>query len=715
MKKELFITASVAVILSAISFTSAIAQEANNSGEVIVTAQKRSENAQKASIAVSVVSAKTLERQGLKNAVDLQVILPTIKFQDSSMPTVSIRGVGTNNINAGVDASVAYSVDGVYLSHSPAMPSVFFDIERIEALSGPQGTLYGRNSNGGVLNLLTKNPKNEFEGYISAEVGNYNSNAFQGMVNLPISDTLALRIAAASSSHDAYHDDGFNDANDVAARAKLSWKPTENFNALLSLDYSNSDSRGWFYSYCPSNNVNPNCAGVAWQPFAGEGVDRPDAFADSHNYGVALTLNYDLSWATLTSITSYKYYKQGSVSISPSYGFVDTNGAGGTDLPGFFFGIGSEDEFITQELRLSSPSDSKIKWVGGLYYSNEDQPAYVYYEFPAFGTNFLYPVDKGEYVSAAIFGDITYPVTDAFRIRAGLRYTEETKELFGTADTIVPGVGTVASIDVGGKSSLSKVTWKLGFDYDITPSNLLYFTASTGFKSGGVNPVPTGSGIPLNYEPETIESYELGSKNRFFDNMLQINLSIYHYDYKGLQVYSGVPTASGLFFATLNSQKATFQGAEIELRYRPTNNDTLNATLVLSDSKYDEFSVPVAGINASGNEAAFIPKEALNLGYSHRSDLGNGRSLEFAVNTEFVGKHYVDFTNNPGGLQEAYSRTGASLTWSHPDGWDVTAYVRNIEDEGVMNSWQGPAPGELLDNAGVDAPRTYGFSIKKTF
>ena len=391
---------------------------------------------------------------------------------------------------------------------------------------------------------------------------------------------------------------------------------------------------------------------------------------------------------------------------------------------------------------FASAADSKISWVGGAYYSHESQPSFVQFNYrnTVLQAFFGLPPDfyqklsivDSDYKSEAIFGDVTVPLAERFRLRAGVRYTHESKDITGTVES---GILDVAVFPGGppnvSSTTTSKVTWKAGFDYDVTPANLLYLTVSTGFKSGGVNNLPAATGLTA-YDPEEITAYELGSKNRFFDSHLQVNASLFYYDYKGYQTFTFYQPTSGPFagatlFPTINSQTATFKGGEVQAEWAITTADRLELNANFLHNRFDQFviSLPFAPVqDLSGTEVPLSPKTIYGLRYAHDFAFGNGGSLTFALDSDWIASHLV--TGNQGAstgnalfTQRSFTKSGANFTYrSGQGGWTVNAFIRNIENEATINTVAGGYP--TLDNGGfvnamIDPPRTYGVSLRKDF
>jgi len=695
-----------ALLLAATLLIPALACAQDTSGdpgkleEIVVTAQKMEENLQDAAISVTPLGGEEIAASGIKDPIEMESLLPGVKFQVANTPVIVIRGVGTYNNQPGVDSAVAYTVDGTYLSHHPALPPVLFDVERVEAVRGPQGTLYGRNSNGGALNISTNRPVlGDFQASASGTFGNYEEIGSEVMVNVPIGDEMAFRGAFASDDHDAYFDDGSQGANNYAGRGRFLIQPSDDFDFTLTVDYAKKSHQGQGSAYCPPNSAYAACQTVEWEPYDGYGGDQSRAHFRIHNFGIYGEMNYDTEWGTLTSLTNYRKYKIDNTWV---WDFVE-------------YRPDNDNKFFTQEIRFASPSDSSFDWVVGAFYSKERLDATEEYDF--FGIPSLsFAFNDGNMTSKAVFGQVTYPFNEQFRLTGGLRYTYEKKSMFGSATTF-DVTGTIpTTVNTGSVQNKSKVTWKAGADYSLTDNSLLYATFGNGFKSGGVNQVPPGLGLSEVYDPETVMAYQVGSKNRFLDDRLQINGEAFYYDYEGYQQYSQEADPTGVFpavfFITVASQEATFYGLEAEASYLVSDAGTFNASFTWLEAEFDEFVV--GSVNNSGNEVQGAPEFTVGAGYEHVFDLANGAQVRARVDTAWVDGHYVANNNAPGSFQDDYTRTGINISYTTPGrAWTVTGFVRNLEDEDVMASYADPI-SRGGDIGFLEAPRTYGVTVNWT-
>ncbi|BBF72026.1 TonB-dependent receptor [Sphingomonas bisphenolicum] len=739
MNKACFRVALLTTVIYVAITPTADAQQvaAPADGEIIVTAQKRSESLQKAAIAVHALQPADLEKSGIRNALDLQYIDPAVKVVPSIQPNIAIRGLGTANFNPGVDPSVAFNQDGIYLSTPNALTPVLFDIERVEAVLGPQGTLYGRNSNGGTINFITSRPTFELGGYVRAGAGNYGAINSEGALNLPLSDTVALRVAGGSDHHDAYNDNGTNDVRSFAGRAKLLFAPGDLFTALLTVDAASRKSHATSYDgSCPPDLDNvPACAATPYRPWSGLLPSQPIGHGNTTIYGASAEFNYDLGWADLISLTGYKVTDWRNSTTAGWYGGVDN----------FDFIQNTKDKFFTQEIRLSGAPGSPFGWVLGGYYSHLKQTAltqsnYVQNTFAPDDFYQAFPLTDSTAKSAALFADLTLPVPwlDGFSLVGGLRYTHETKSAEGLveAGTISTGTAFPGTLATSGKTSLDRLTWKAGFKYQATPNNLLFFTASTGFKSGGINVLPPEAASLITYAPELITAYEIGSKNMFFNNRLQLNASLFRYDYKNYQAYvfwrpgAGAPSTilNGTFFPIVNSQSATFKGGEFSARWRPSRNNNLGISLNLLDNKFDDFLLELpysAPVDFSHTPVFLSPRSTIRIDYERGVDLANGDRLAAGADVSFVSHQIAQgsYANAAGDTLlyrvPSYHKTNANLSYTvRKMDLTISAFIRNIENKAVVNSVASgfPIPENYFQvNYRLDAPRTYGFSLRKSF
>ena len=754
MKRLLMTGAAIACALAPMS---AQAQDAGRQADpeyvglddIIVTAQRRTENLQKAAIAVSAVSGETLTEQSITQATDLTRLVPSLQIAPaSSFTQIYLRGIGTFGANAFAEQGVSFNLDGIYLSRPAAPAGLFYDLERLEVLKGPQGTLYGRNATGGAVNVITAKPRlGETSGNLTAEYGNYNAFKTSGAINLPLGERFALRVAGQKAQHDGYFSDGYDDEDTWALRAQLRGDFSDRVNATLSLDYADVGGMGSGGTIMPlvdgDNRLGPSDPRVIAEylrraPTAPvpQVIAKDDGYQDNTFFGISTTINADLGFAQLTVIPAYRK----------------------TDLD--FLGYASSFKIDVEEYSEQSSLEARLAgdvgnltWVAGVYAFSEDVDADQRFDQGSNGTKIF---SKLATDSVAIFGQGTYSLTDTFRVTGGLRYTKDTKSQVTEAHTLpfvgfVPGVFPLVPIiadirtDVDDEVEFSEVTYKLGLEYDLAPASLLYATIATGYKSGVLFPAVT-NGYSA---PETMTAYTLGSKNRFFDNTLQINAEAFYWDYKDQQVshLGPVQVAStpggpifGPIYMTENAGAATVAGVELEMLFQPTPADMFTANVQFLDATYDELkyqaysttgSAPAIGcpttrtnltgatpaaviydVDCSGRPLVNAPKWSVQLGYAKTLELAENGRLILAADTRLESSRYlsVDFLQE--GRQDSYMMSNARVTWEAPSGnVAVTGFVNNLEDELVFaNSSQSPAKAGVIYNQ-LRPPRTFGVRV----
>lgn len=729
MRSLLFASAALAVV--SFHAPGAMAQEAGavKLDEVVITAQRRSENLQKTPLTVSAVTGEKLESQGIKTVVDLSAQVPALQISSSGSgaAVVFLRGIGSTNTTEVGDPAVAYHMDGIYIARSTSVGALFYDVDRVEVLRGPQGTLYGRNATAGAINVITKQPKFDYEGSGAVDIGNYGAITTSGMVNVPVSDTIAVRAAFQTSRHDGYvkalnkgPGTGGNDRydqDDKSARVQVLWKPSDTFSLKAGADYLHQGGAGggdktYGTAAATDDPWTCNCA--------------TNLYRNNKFFGAHAEADLDLSFATLTYLTGYNFSR------------LDRNGENAsTGAPNYFKG---KDHTWSHELRLGGDT-GKLKWVVGLYRFTEDNNV----DFRVFlATNsylsFIQPEVTAK--SLAVFGQGTYEVTDRFRVTGGLRYTEDRKARDGgTFLTNSAGQITSTVIKNLADAKWDATNWKLGADFDLTSTSMLYANVATGYKAGGYY-----DGVANNvYAPEKITSYEAGVKNRFFDNRLQLNATGFLYDYRDFQVSAVGIIAGQQATVTLNADKARVYGVEFESNLVITENDRIDATLGWLHARYTDFVLPLgdafsnnaananvaacykANFSAaaprstdfSGCRMARTPDWTLNVGYQHTWQIASGAKVVGRVQTHYESSKNLEYHGFAQNKQGSFSKTDLSLTYtSADDRWNLQGYVRNLEDDDVRTASSPNSTTGLATNGNGEfyaSPRTYGLRLGVNF
>ncbi|MBT9473174.1 MAG: TonB-dependent receptor [Pseudomonadota bacterium] len=725
-------SAAVQVLMLA---TAAHAQSNMEIEEVVVTAQRREETAQSTPLAITALSADQLEKQGVRTVTDLTTVVPGVQIGSvGGSVEIAVRGIGsTNNTEVG-DPAVAFNVDGVYMARPRSAAGLFFDLDRTEVLRGPQGTLYGRNATAGSLNVITKKPTSEYEANAQLELGNYSLIRASGAVNLPFSDKVAVRAAFQTAKRDGYTSNApsndYNDEDAVALRLHVLLKPTENFSLLLSGDYFRND-----YVGSASAPLGQYAAGGDPYTFP---ISR-DGASNQQNYGLSAQADLDLSFGVLTYLGAIRNDLVHTLAGSGRNYRVGAPRPPSSCDPVLGLGCNtiyfdSDEQQESHELRLGN-AEGRFKWVGGLYYFKETNNVYANI-FPLVA--FIQPNTYSD--SKAVFAQGTYSFTDQLRATAGLRYTRDHKGRTG---------GTYVALNSNGGcqmpggmerpffgapppgcllyGNVADFTWestdyKLGMEFDLTPTSLLFVSTSTGYKAGGY-----GDGLPpLNnkYEPERLTAYEVGAKNRFMENRAQLNLSAFYYDYQDFQVTGTGVVAGQPSAVTVNAAKATLYGAELEGTLLITENDRIDGSAAYLHAEYKDFallggdSFSPGFADYSGLTLAKSPEWTFNLGYQHSWSFTNDGRLTVRVQTHYESSKNLDYHNFDVTEQDAYTKTDLIVTYDAPGGvWSLMAYGRNLEDEAVLV--QGSPDAQNVNRvAGSGAyapPRLYGVQLSARF
>lgn len=751
------VLAVLGAIQSAGAFAQVASTETNTGGasaagleEIVVTAQRREETLQKSSLEIQLVSGAELTSEGVTQAKDLNALVPGLQIaQGGSATQIFIRGVGDISSSELSNPGVAFNVDGVYVGRPEAVASTFYDVQRVEVLEGPQGTLYGRNTSGGAINVITNQPNTSAgtTGYVSFEGGNYALKHGTGALNLPINDQLAIRAAFDVVDRNGYLSDGSDDDKHEAGRVHLLWQPSDQMSLLATVDYQHVHGEGSGYAL-GSYGVNPLPPGTnPWtagnSPLGLQGLGSVPPFSfiptalcgapvlvcgmkftphvDNTSVDESLEFKYDLGWAALTVLPAYRDYH------NSERGFP---GFSNTQL------FDSREE--TVEARLNHDS-AQLKWVAGLYYYGEriDGRALIDQGIVQVST-FTYNENKTD--AYAAFGQATYSILEPLRLIAGVRYTSERHTLHGAGDTTsLTAGGFVHGVEpFSGANKSTATTWKTGLEYDLASSNLLYFTASTGFKAGGLNQEPP----PNVYQPETVTAYELGSRNRFFGDRLQVNAELFRWDYRDLQVGTiTFDTTGSPNFLFENAGAVSIEGASLDVDVKVTSYDTFRVYGEYNHAWYDSYSVddavfayspaatpcpasaphlvsglPVVTVNCAGYQLARAPMWTGSTSWNHRFPLPNGATLVAAASARYGSSRWgtVDFT--PYERLPSYAEGNFDLTYQAQNGhWSVSGYVHNLSNAAVASDavQQGFAPPQTYWT--LNPPRTFGGRVTINF
>ncbi|MBY4638396.1 TonB-dependent receptor [Sphingopyxis sp. XHP0097] len=693
--------------MAALSPVAAYAEEADESGnggiaEIVVTAEKRASTVQKTAASITAFDADALEARNLNGAADLGGIVPNVQIGSLTREmTVSVRGISSANVPPAQDSSVGIHYDGVYLPRPSGANGAFFDLERVEVLRGPQGTLYGRNTTGGAINLISKKPVYEDEGAAEISFGSYKALSTRGMANVVLADGVAaVRAAFATNRHDGYQKNSIDgpdlaDQEEVAGRIHLLIEPSDRLRMLFSANYYHRGGAG-------GSHVNIGQAG--FDPYRTTS-DAPYRL-DNTSYGFVADLTYSFDDFDIVSLTSYR---RDTVDVT----FARIAGVPGSGSVRLW----NPNRNVSQELRVATTWDKPLNLVLGGYFQHERNGDHVdFYISNARTAGFNQRRPNVAARSLAAFGQADLRLTDTLKVTGGIRYSSDKKhDLDGIFTPI--GVPGFATPNLRGK--WDEVTWKAGVDWQVTPNNLLYANVGTGFKAGGVGPI-------ANFDPETVTAYEVGSKNRFAGGRVILNLAGFYYKYDDLQVTSVILNNNIATGVTTNAAEAEIYGAEIEGSFQLTPAFRVDSSLSYLHSEFTSYPQafdPITGttVDLTGNRLPRAPRWQFNLGAQYEAPVGAGiltARVDFRYSSSVYFSQFNDTVFPVNGVPSApyalayeggYTRTNASLRYEPDDGpWYAEVFVQNIEDKAVIEYANATATSTV---AGFSAPRTFGAKL----
>lgn len=743
------------------STSSVESEQSQGLEEIVVTAQRREESLQRAAVAVTAVTGDDLTKTGITETANLGRLVPSLVVQPTGATTsFFLRGVGTNSQNSFAENAVAFNFNGIYVGRPTAPAGVFYDLERVEVVKGPQGTLYGRNATGGAINVIPKKPVlGTFSGEALFEYGNYDSKKGSLALNIPIGETMALRLAGQIVDRDGFISDGYDDDRGEAFRASLLIQPSDRWSMTLVADYYNQGGKGPGAVLLPERRyavpaledrvsvsdpraraaIRQLASGIFAPPFCGGpgnfvnsgcvALAGTEGYLDNEFLGVSATVVGDMGFGTLTFIPAYR---RSDVDVL-------------TYVPGFAGTVRDIAEQTSLEVRLASNEDKRLRYVLGLFYFGENQVAENFFRQGNIAATRFTPRLSTE--SLAAFGQLTFDITDTLRLVAGGRYTKEDKsQQTSISAGGLPGpLAPPLSAPFIGDLSFEKFTWKAGIEWDAGPASLVYANVATGFKSGGffVAQPPNNT-----FAPETLTAYTVGAKNRFFDNKLQLNIEAFYWDYQDQQItfVGGVRTAGGIFAqgsTTVNAGKSRIYGAEFEARFAPSRNDLFSLNVQYLNGKYNSLvtanfsptGAPVTtgcttlgsrlanpGVNGarffdidcSGRPTVNSPTWALNMGYERTFELTDSMNLIFGARGNIESSRFMNSNFRPEERQGSFAMADAYATLEGTGGWSMTAFINNITDEEVL-ARAGTRPILDFPVGTLRPPRTYGVRLGYNF
>lgn len=663
--------------------------------EIVVTAQKREENLQDVPIAITAITGENLIRTGISNVEDLQFFVPGVSVTNDAMAIINIRGIGTSAFGVATDPSTTVHYDGVYIPRPTTSYQDMFDVERIEVLRGPQGVLFGRNSAGGTLNLISRMPTTELSGTVGLTLGNYDKRNLSGTVSGSILPGVRGRLTAVRNLRDGIYKDvvsgrRYQNEDNLAGRLTLVFDPLDNLQVVLRADGSRDRETG----YPATRDFYPPEFALAGATIPDDRDEialdtRPKNYVDAG--GVSSTVTYEAGPITLRSITAYRASDVSQV--------LDVDA---TDLFLRNIEFYENSKSFTQEFQLLGSDAGPLRWILGAFYLNEKGEDEIRIIEP---TRFIAIPESNTTNAYALFGQGAYALLDRLRLTAGLRYSYEKKDF--AYRVFFNG----AQVD-GGNPSDSWTAWtpKFGIDFDVTEHVMAYASATRGFKSGGFQ---LGDGRP--FLPEYLWSYEAGVKSTFLQRRLRANASAFYYDYTNLQVVqyiNGIAT-------TTNAGKATIKGLELEVLARPMNRLTLNSTVAYLDARYDIYFD--AGTSLAGNRLPNAPKWNVTLGAEYRATLGTSGDLLFRTDLALRDKVFFKPSNDPLYAGENVTLLNGRISFQ-PNGkdWEIALYGRNLTNERYASYKAVGTDVSGVSNPSLPLtvygePRQYGMQLRYNF
>jgi iron complex outermembrane receptor protein len=737
----------------------AVAQSAQVLEEVIVTARKREQSLQDVSVAVTALSAADLAASQIRNSEDLTFLVPSLNYQKGSNPRQSsfnIRGIGTQSFSTGVEPSVSTMVDGVVMGRSLQAFMQLLDVERVEVLRGPQGTLFGKNSTAGVVHIITQNPAEEFEAELVGAVEEGEEYRAGFNISAPLTDQLGFRLAGFYSDEDGWIEnvatgDEYNGGEEYSVRGKLRWTPTDTLDFKWTSDYAEMDcdcSQTTIRSMDPfgGNEAQVEAILAELSPVVpGDENDKVNVNYPPENdwesWGHGLEVNWDIGDFTVTSITAYR---ESSI-------FANTDDDGRPTNPiGFEQSGGTDQEQWTQELRLTSPAEDRFNYVLGFFYFDQEVSRQFIRQFefapglPGIGIS-TFSVDTENW---ALFGEATYSFSDDWRLVAGARYTEDeldfvferTREGFpvGVPDPVEKTPGGTDEDDTSGK---------LALEWDFSEDGMAYLSFTQGYKGPaydvtfGTNPVTLE---PV--DPETSESWEFGLKSTFFDNRLRFSVAIFHTEYDDFQGQAFFdsdgrpdcpddnpgcdPEDDPGSFQLVNAGKVESEGVELDFTALLLPNLRLFGGIAYVDATIDEYEggpctfgqqfrgeCPDGVQDLSGGEMPHSPdwKGSLTAQYTIETDWSFDLQLQGAM--RFQDDVLYTLAQDEYTTQDGYEIFDASVSLlDKSDRWDASFYVKNVFDEfyvaGIGSTLDLFIPNGYLQQVPRYAERTAGLELR---
>ena len=673
--------------------------------EVVVTATKQSSNLQKTPAAVTVLGGDSLISAGITDIRAAQDFVPSVRFQAEGTSTeIYIRGVGGTLDDPQVEPPTSFNFNGIYVPRE-ATSVPLYDIAQIEVLPGPQGTLYGRSSLGGAVNVNFNRPAKEFQTRAELEAGNYGLIHVSAVQNVPIGDSFAVRLAVDDLQHRGYMTSGSDSQRDFSARLGILYEPNDQLSvylwdqiAALQGHPQNSVVKGVdpttgklspnsYLTSDPWNDELPAPYSAAL-PFGQPAAEHQGYTNNMVGGEINFKVGPDIK---LTDIPSYL-----DVTVSPSYW-----------LAAFPANLTVHYNQWTNELRASG-TQSWGTWLAGFYaYRLQSDGIFSFGGFtPETAIVLPFDIDLNRITGQAGFGQVTLDLVKDLRLTLGGRYSHDHRIGNGNLD------GGPSLTPFSYDETFSHVDYKVGLDYDLAPGILLYGAVQTAYQPGTFNGYPSTPTFSNAVGSANLRAYSTGIKSRLFGDRLQVNDEVFYYDYRGLfaSAYNTITNQQ----QTFNVQKTEILGNQLDVIYKITNSDRLNLSVGYLNARNIRFEFPDGSANFNGFQLQYAPDWTITAGYAHDFHFDSGY-VRASASTRYEDSFYADYVHTPGGRQQAYHKTDASLTYYADRGnWSLGLWAKNLENVAVIAATAG---GSIIPplaegaTANLEAPRTYGMRV----
>ena len=698
--------------------------------EVVVTAQKREQSLRDVPISVSVTAGESLEAMSINSLEELSGTLPNVTIaENATQDSVTIRAIGSG-ANHGFEQSVGTFIDGVYFGRGRSSRSPFLDVERVEILRGPQGVLFGKNTIAGALNITTRKPADEFEGYLDAEYFEGDESfGITGAVSGPFSDTAGGRLVARYVQSDGYVSNiapggPAHERDSLAVRGILEFAPTDQLNILLKAEVASYDVDGRHMQIVEGGpitalyrSVDPNYEqSLDYTQSVNYSVFQDDFdYTDSQNF--TATIRYDLETVSLVSTTAFVGYDYENITPANFAANIETAAK-----------LYDEDHSqFSQELRLESATGGAFEYMLGAFYQTEEIDHLQFFDFDTtqgIADGFPLPpfVGRTEFDlvqdtdSIALFAQGTWFFTDRLRATLGLRYTDDEKDIdFVQTTTGALPFPNRSTLDTRSDSDLTPA---LNVQFDATDDVMLYGSFSQGFKSGGFD-FESGA----QFEEETVDSWEFGIKALLADGSLELNAAVFDSQFENLQVAAW----NGQAFVTGNAAEASTRGLELDFRWQLTDAVRLYGSAAFLNAEYDSFPAAICnaaqqvqhaidtGLNPNtcnqdlaGMPLQFAPDYAGNLNVEYYNELASGHELVTNIGLEFSDAYFTALDLDPISEQDSFAKLNARIALSQGERWSIALVGKNLTDE-KTTTWVNDIPffrGAFF--ASIDPPRSFG-------